>query len=169
MTITCGWSVSSLGTPVSSTNKTDRQDITERFLKLVLSITTPSNSESDQLMKIRCALHWCSTNNIWIPTVFFYYFELYSNISPDHRWMILNIPSSYLKSKDLMTKTIRVWSLTSNYFRFEFSYFLYFWYWSFVSIWYYILYLCIYLHHPSSLRCTYNLTWMNCILFKISF
>jgi hypothetical protein len=38
--VTCVMSVGSQGTPVSSTNKTDHQDITEILLKVALSIIT---------------------------------------------------------------------------------------------------------------------------------
>jgi hypothetical protein len=40
--VTCGRTVFYPGTPVSSTNKTDRQDITEILLKVALNIITPT-------------------------------------------------------------------------------------------------------------------------------
>ena len=52
-----------MGTPVSSTNKTDRHDITVILLKVVLSIMTPNPSFSDcpilSLQRQRCLLLIC--------------------------------------------------------------------------------------------------------------
>ena len=65
----CQWQWFSHGTPVSSTNKTDRQDITEILFKMVLNIITlrPNPlvyiaviyTPSIVLLIIVCYLFWC--------------------------------------------------------------------------------------------------------------
>jgi hypothetical protein len=49
--VTCDKLVVSLGTPVSPTSKTDRHDLTEILLKVVLTTTTPNP------LKLDCTRH----------------------------------------------------------------------------------------------------------------
>jgi hypothetical protein len=52
LSVTCDMSVVSPGTPVSSTNKTDHNDITEILLKLALNtIHQPTNQPTNQPLK----------------------------------------------------------------------------------------------------------------------
>ena len=71
---TCGWF--SLGRPVSSTNKTDRHDLTEILLKVALNTikqTTLTNKKSHVIFLYTCFHRYCC---LWCNIIYFYFVDL---------------------------------------------------------------------------------------------
>ena len=96
MSVTCGRQVVSPGTPVSSTNKTDHQDITEILLKVALNIINQTGCRSNHTIKPHILLIPNYDLSLWPP------WEMLSSITENRKVLYprLSDNSAGLKFED---------------------------------------------------------------------